>query len=331
MKKKAVYNIACPQGAVHSGNLSVSRWQAFPLPLQAYLVGLGIRTKFQCFQDTMQYEPVVTKEGEVPNIAWWVNFADPRLFTAFATRLFAQDEMQVAEHPSLAHLAIYLKKNMVRKQADDEDIEYQKVLPYTRAGNTPTPILISGAERRCRVNTDVNEEEGRPLGLYGNNFGRAEIPVIERATEVIDPPTITNIICMAALAYGKGEYNRPQIEDLLITAYTSFRAARILSLKMVNNGELGPIRPNVIIHTGNWGTGAFGGSKPLMAIIQMAAALAADIDQLVYHSFNEEGTTAYNEGYDIFQEELKIPDVTLDLIIEHLIQMKFVWGMSDGN
>lgn len=35
---------------------------------------------------------------------WWVNFADPILFVAYAGRLFAQDEIQVAEHPALGHL-----------------------------------------------------------------------------------------------------------------------------------------------------------------------------------------------------------------------------------
>jgi hypothetical protein len=41
----------------------------------------------------------------------WVNFADEHLFVAYASRLFAQDEIQVAEHPSLGHL----KEKLVRK------------------------------------------------------------------------------------------------------------------------------------------------------------------------------------------------------------------------
>ncbi len=43
---------------------------------------------------------------------WWVNFADPHLFVAYGSSLFAQDEIQVAEHPSLGHLreALYACK-----------------------------------------------------------------------------------------------------------------------------------------------------------------------------------------------------------------------------
>ncbi len=37
-------------------------------------------------------------------VEWHVNFADPRLFTAYGLGLFAQDEMQVAEHPALGAL-----------------------------------------------------------------------------------------------------------------------------------------------------------------------------------------------------------------------------------
>ena len=34
------------------------------------------------------------------------------------------------------------------------------------------------------------------------------------------------------------------------------------------------------------GTGAFGGDKTLMALLQMAAARLANIDKLVYHTFS---------------------------------------------
>jgi len=37
-------------------------------------------------------------------VPWYVNFADPRLFTAYGSGLFAQDEIQAAEHPILGHL-----------------------------------------------------------------------------------------------------------------------------------------------------------------------------------------------------------------------------------
>ncbi len=42
--------------------------------------------------------------GVAGAVEWHVNFADPRLFTAYGTGFFAQDEMQVAEHPGLGAL-----------------------------------------------------------------------------------------------------------------------------------------------------------------------------------------------------------------------------------
>lgn len=48
----------------------------------------------------------------------------------------------------------------------------------------------------------------------------------------------------------------------------------------------------VVVHTGNWGTGAFGGNKVLMACIQMYAARVAGLDELVFHTFEPSATAA---------------------------------------
>ena len=47
------------------------------------------------------YTPALDRADAVE---WHVNFADPHLFVAYGSRLFAQDEMQVAEHPALGSL-----------------------------------------------------------------------------------------------------------------------------------------------------------------------------------------------------------------------------------
>jgi len=237
----------------------------------------------------------------------------------------------------LAHLVSQLKTEWSKYRETEMKGENSTekitnlILPLTRDAESATPILISGIERRCRVKTDSNEEEGRPFGLYGNNFARAGVEAIEKATEVIDPPTVTNLICMAALAHGRGGYTEEQISDLFITAYTSFKAAVIESIRMINDGKLGENVPKVTIHTGNWGTGAFGGSKSLMAIIQKAAAICAGVNKFVYHTFNDEGTKGYNEGSDIFDEELNRQPLILEQLINNLEKRAFLWGMSDGN
>jgi len=242
------------------------------------------------------------------------------LFIAYQGPLFAQDEMQVAEMPSLGCLKEYLAS----KEKDDITMA-----PLTRDNNKATPILISGIERRVHVMTDVNPQEGRPFGLYGNNFARAQSEeVIQKATKKIEPPTIVNMIAMAALAGGYGAYSMRDIVDSYTTAYTSFLAAKVES----NTDKKGdPIskEKKVVIHTGNWGTGAFGGNRALMAIIQMLAAWQAGIHKLVYHTFNKEGTQGYNEGKQILNELGNIRK-TEELLVA-LKNKKFQWGQSDGN
>lgn len=97
-----------------------------------------------------------------------------------------------------------------------------------------------------------NAQEGRPRGLYGNNFVYTHPEAIKKAIHKMDPPTITNLIAMEAPKGYRGDYTMNQILDIFTTAYTSFSAARIESY--LANGS---ITPKVIIHTGNWGTGFF--------------------------------------------------------------------------
>uniref|UniRef100_A0A6B2LC95 PARG catalytic Macro domain-containing protein n=1 Tax=Arcella intermedia TaxID=1963864 RepID=A0A6B2LC95_9EUKA len=285
----------------------------------------------------MTYEP-----GQPDEQSWWVNFADSRLFVAYSSRLFAQDEMQVAEHPSLAHLACLLRYDVAklreyeRKVGKGEEVvppeTLKPVFPYTREDDAATPILITGVERRVIVETDANEEKGRPQGLYGNAFGSAEIEVIQRATIPVVPPTTSNIICIAALSHGRGVYTEEEIEDLLVTAYTGFKAALLESIKLSNGGVVPDPPPpcKLVIHTGNWGTGAFGGSKPLMAIIQILAAKLAGIHKLIYHTFSQEGTDGYNEGLKQLNQILET-STTMSDIKQKLLECKFTWGFSDGN
>ena len=164
---------------------------------------------------------------------WWINFADTQLFVASGASLYAQDEIQVSEHPSLAHLkeALY-----AREWSDTTSCIYTHVsiltaalvshqvsaryTPKTREQNSATPILIRGVERRIAVSVEVNAAQGRPQGLYGNAFGCASEDAVRAAVRRIEPPTTTHLVCMAALHGGFGRYTEAQLRDLFGTAYT---------------------------------------------------------------------------------------------------------------
>lgn len=122
-----------------------------------------------------------------PTTAWYLNFADPHVFAYYGGPLFAQDEMQVAEHPALASV-----RSAMAASADEA------AKPLTAEGPVATPVLVRNVERRCRVDTEPNPAEGRPHGLYGNVFARSDTKAIRRATTRLDPAPASNIIAMAA-------------------------------------------------------------------------------------------------------------------------------------
>lgn len=99
----------------------------------------------------------------------------------------------------------------------------------------------------------------------------------------------------------------------------------------------------VVVHTGNWGCGAFGGSRPLMALVQRLAAQSAGnwlmrivlsyvgVDKMVYHSFDKEGSTGYQVGSDELADCETKGWGTKQILEACVNNTKFIWGQSDGN
>jgi hypothetical protein len=305
--KLAVFEVACPPGCSHTGPLIYTRWPAMTLPDRIQPTGLGERLVIR--QDTYDYAPA-SPGGDA--VEWHVNFADMHLFVAYGSRLFAQDEMQVAEHPVLGALREAL---------------ISRGLPAVTVENgSPTPVLVAGAERRCRVATNPDSTAGRPRGLYGNAFGAADPEVVRRATTPIVPPTNTNLIAMAAPAGGSGTYSRDEIERVLITAYTGFRAATLESQAL-----RGPPSAT-LVHTGFWGCGAFGGNRVLMAALQILAAQAAQLERMVFHTVDSAGTRALHEAKGLLATGPHVDSPQPSAaVIDWLASCGFPWGVSDGN
>ena len=306
--KKTVYDISCPAGSSHSGAITVSRWAAMELPASAVVDASA--TEVEMREDVFQYEG-----APEPNesIEWHLNFADSDLFVAYASVLMAQDELQVAEHPALGALK--------------EAMPQHGLSTLTVESRQPTPILVRGVERRCVIHTDPNPAEGRPDGLYGNEFARAESDAVERATIPIVPPTTSNIIAIEAPSHGSGVYTVEQIEYVLRTAYTGFSAARLESEHSAGS------RVPVVIHTGFWGCGAYGGNRVLMTLLQLVAAGLSSVDRLVFHTVTPSGVPPFEKAREMFETEFDSggqPVQVMELL--NRIQSKgFEWGVSDGN
>lgn len=175
--KQLVYELC--GGAATTGAICVTRWAAAELPATAAVSPLEA-TALDGYYDYA---------GEDRGV-WHVNFADPQLFVAYGSRLLAQDELQAAEHPVLG---------AIREALIAEDLP-----ALTEDGTGPTPVLVSGAERRCTIETAPDLDAGRPYGLYGNRFAVAPADVVRRAVRVHSPPTRTHLIAIAA-PVGSGE------------------------------------------------------------------------------------------------------------------------------
>lgn len=302
--KKALYEHLCPPGITHSGALTVSRWPARPLPLDRSIA--PATTHIELRPDLFTYG-----DSAADALEWHLNFAHSSLFIAYGGPLFAQDEMQVAEHPVLAcvreHLAARPEPGLA---------------PLTREHEVATPVLIRGAQRRGAVATDPNAAEGRPNGLYGGAFARAPIDVVLRAARRVDPPTTSNILAMEAPTGGYGRYTLDQIVDIALTAYTGFAAAHDESRNAAGADVA------VIVHTGHWGTGAYGGDRVLMAMLQFLAARAAGLDRLVFHTFDAAGA---RPCHDALARLDAMGDISLEAALTRIDAAAYQWGVSDGN
>jgi hypothetical protein len=302
--KLDVYDIACPQGCTHKGEIALTRWQAMPLP--ETIQSSEWDTMSDIRADVFGYESTTI----LGLLEWYLNFAHHNLFCAYGGPLLAQDELQVAEHPALGSLREAL---LSRGEAFG-----------VLENGVPTPVLIRNVERRCSIDTRPNREEGRPYGLYGKEFARAQQHDILHAVKPIVPPTYTNIIAMEAPTEGYGKYSAEEVVFILSTAFTGFSAARQESLTCGAK--------EVAIHTGFWGCGAYGGNRVLMTLLQLLAANLANINRLIYHTVDTNGAEIACRAIELFNKEFHSDSpLSPTNIIEKIVSHGFEWGESDGN
>lgn len=302
--KQRLFDLAYPGHDIPVGEIEVTRWAEDvdePISLAA-----GCRVEIR--PDFYDYAPAVADA-----IEWHVNFADPRLFAAYGSGLFAQDEMQVAEHPVLASVReALLAKGLSAKTSDDAE---------------PTPILVRGAERRLSIAMNPDASAGRPHGLYGNRFAAAPWEAIAQATTRLDPPTLTNLIAIAAPSGGQGDYTESQIDYIFSAACTGFAAA------MSESHRLSVPARDVVVHSGFWGCGAFGGNRRLMTALQILAARAAGVAVLVLHAGDDAGVEEADRGLSVAEGlALRCGEAcSFDTIVVRTAMLCYRWGVGDGN
>jgi hypothetical protein len=296
--KAAIHRLVAADRDHRGRSLHVSRWTAASLPdrLERSTLAIDLRDDFFAYEPTPQDET-----------CWHLNFAHPDVFAFYDSHLFAQDEIQVLEHPALASVRLFLQRGgMSTMVAEDH----------------PTPILVRDVPRWCRISTRPDAAAGRPMGIYGNHFSKAPLPAVLDAVTPLRPATDSNIIAIAAPANGFGRYSSADIALILLTALAGFAAARTESV------DADP-RTRVVVHTGLWGCGAFGGNRTLMLLLQMIAAAHARIDCLVIHA---PGAAAEFAAARSLLDDLlpAAASTSATTLIERTTALGLEWGVGNG-
>ena len=241
-------------------------------------------------------------------IPWYLNFADPCLFIAYDSCLFAQDEIQTLEHPMLAAVMLRLY-----------GLGEPELRPLTVENRQPTPWIFENVPRWIEVNTLPVDENGETQSIYGNAFCIADHALLRRAITVKgDPAGCSNIIAMAAPSPGYGVYQPHQIRQLLGTVLAGFSPAVEAAAERERKS---------VIHTGRWGAGAFGGSEELALCVQIIGGMLTGVSKLCFHAVSEE----FLENARETAETVVAASADAEEIEERLLDIGYEWGESDGN
>lgn len=296
--KELLYELAFSRHPESRGEITYSRWSPKQLPERLTVTDKA--TDVSCRLGYFDYVPSMISD----DAQWHMNFAHYDVFSSWATSLFAQDEMQVTEHPGLIAL---------RLAADAEDMSMLCV-----QDDSPTPILIAGVERRLSIDTSPHTE--LPKGLYGNQFKLAWPEQVEAATTVLSPTVQTNILAMEAPSDGEGYYSAKDILHVLNTAYSGFSAVRDESLATLNSAS-------VTLNTGFWGCGAYGGNRTLMILLQVVAAELAGINRMVFFVGGLEGKESFDKALGILNELMRGHDLGMSGTSLFAAKIEFPMGL----
>ena len=298
--KRAVFSALLAPSDTPRGTVEVSRWSGGSLP-EAFTEH---RARVMAMPGFFEYG----HRAEPGSMHWHVNFAAEDAFRFYAGPLLAQDELQVLEHPVLAAL---------REAANALGFSL-----FCEEDGDPTPVLVTGAERRGSL--DTFPSPACPGGLYGNAFARAPTRDVLAALRRLEAPPLTNIVAIEAPSYGEGRYDHGTITRVLATAHAGFAAAVAETRRLAPAGA--PAR--CVVHTGFWGTGAYGGDRDLMAILQLLAADLAGVHELVFYTGQGGGDAVFEaalERRNTFADGARVEAVT-----GRLFDVGYEWSVGNG-
>lgn len=248
----------------------------------------------------LESTPFLYPEGDEH---WTANFGDSHLFFGCKSGLFAQDELQASEHPAIVHLLP----------------GFERMGPLTKNGSA---VLIQGLKRYGNVNTNQIIPRLQKT-IYGNAFSQATHWEIDAVLEKFPEPRNSNIFVFVAPNIPANIAGQRYSTDRIYTLFSNAFAA--FSTIIQKN-------PYAIVHTGNWGCGAFGNNPKLVALIQLVAARLAGVKELRYYAMNQ--GDACREAVDLEKQICeRHPHMTPNEFLHFLVnspECNFLYGRGNG-
>ena len=227
-------------------------------------------------------------ESRDDTLHWIPNYADTYLFALCQGPLLTQDELQVLEHPALAHLKAALDGQGTIRCLRENEVG-----------------LITGAYRY--VSLDVKSKASNGLPLYGKNFIAVTQRDIISKLHILESPIRSNIFIMAAPHISETLFGqtcrKEHLKQLLIRSIAAFSAIKFEY----------PTK-KIVVHTGNWGSRAFGNNLKAIALLQLAAAHFSGIDRVEYYPLD--GDSSFEEAQEIL---MRIEHDNLNMTIDEFL------------
>eukprot|EP00455_Lapot_gusevi_P004844 TRINITY_DN12006_c0_g1_i3.p1 TRINITY_DN12006_c0_g1~~TRINITY_DN12006_c0_g1_i3.p1 ORF type:complete len:192 (-),score=25.09 TRINITY_DN12006_c0_g1_i3:9-584(-) len=175
--------------------------------------------------------------------------------------------------------------------------------------------------------------------IWGSNFSRASKQQLLSSFTGLHPISISHLLTLTAPrlpsepANPDGHlYTSDWIRDALTSVYGAWAIARFEAY--FASGSLAKAqRPRVVLHTTDWSQYCesqtrYGSDHPVMlALLQLVAALVVGVDQVIYHTINEEGQRVYQRAYDLLLQLIsRLPRaVHISDVIELIAGLKLKW------
>jgi hypothetical protein len=171
--------------------------------------------------------------------------------------------------------------------------------------------------------------------VYGNAFAKASERQLIQACQYLPKAQTVNLIAIEAPSYGRGSYTREQVDYILVTCYTGFKAAQVLAGKThalnTRNARASISRGGsfrTVIHTGWWGCGAYGNNRQMMILTQILAAYWAQVDEIVFHTQTNDHQKDIDAAKGFVTKLLQ--EKRIEDMIDQIVRLNLQWERSNN-